>query len=60
MRGDRCEVVHKLIPFGAYGKGIFRFTDFLEKETFRLRHKVVARNKRGKENPSKEHLSLEE
>ena len=63
MRGDRCEVVHKLtplIPFGAYGKDTFRFTDFLEKETFRLRHKVVARKERGKENPSKEHLPLEE
>lgn len=61
LRGDRCEVVHTpLIPFGVYGKDTFRFIDFLEEETFRLRHKVVARKERGKESPSKEHLPLEE
>lgn len=42
------------------GKDTFRFTDILEEETFRLRHKMIARKEKGKENPGKEHLPLEE
>lgn len=63
LRGDRFEVVPKLtplIPFGIYGKDTFRFTDFLEEEIFRLRHKNVARKERGRENPGKEHLPVKE
>lgn len=42
------------------GKDTFRFTDILEEETFRLRHKMIARKEKEKENPGKEHLPLEE
>lgn len=38
------------------GKDTVRFTDILEEETFRLRHKTIAKKEKGKENPGKEHL----
>lgn len=52
-REDRCEGVPKLtslITFGINGKDTLRFTDFLEEETFRLGHRMIARKERGKEN----------
>lgn len=39
---------------------IFRFIDFLEEETFRLRYRIIARKERGEENTGEEHFPLEE
>lgn len=63
LRGDSCEIEPKLTPLMAFricGKDAFRFTDILEEETFRLRLKMIARKEKGKENPGKKHLPLEE